>query len=50
MGALIGAWRAGNSSRDDEGGLGRVVIGGMLVNRTDLDGGSVVVEAGALDR
>ena len=40
MGALEGAWRAGKSSGDEEGGLGRVSMGGALVNLTVFAGGA----------
>ena len=36
MGALVGAWRCGNSLGEDEGGFGRVAIGGTLVKWTVL--------------
>ena len=47
MGAFVGAWRAGKSSGDAEGG-GRVSIGGALANLTDLDvdAGFVAVSGG----
>ena len=57
MGALLGAWRAGKSLGEDDGG-GRVAIGGMLVKRTDFGGAGAnlggawagAVEHGALAR